>query len=218
MCQEDGSCKACEDYHIVATSGDNVGECVKAECTNGILQVDGVCQPCASCETLNEDKTACVKPTCNDRSVIDQFGKCVECEAYTAPRLWEGDQCNAYCEACAPVGRQYLLESGECDTCADYSLISDDRRECKAQECPGNQIVLVSGVCSPCPPYTLADALKRECVETKCQNTEILKDDGTCEACPEYTRPGPDMYGVPGRVCMQDTCNDSQFYDKQGVC
>jgi len=127
ICQEDGTCKECPDYFIVSTSGESQGTCVKAPCENGVLQKDGSCEVCKQCEQLNEAKTECVKPTCSKREVLSFEGKCNECEKFSGPALIDGDQCGATCQTCRASGRQYIREDGECETCPDYSRISDDR-------------------------------------------------------------------------------------------
>jgi hypothetical protein len=64
---------------------------VKAECANGVLSKEGICTPCGWCESVNEDKTKCEKPKCDNRSVLSYEGKCVECKKHTGPRLLNGE-------------------------------------------------------------------------------------------------------------------------------
>jgi len=117
---------------------------------------------------LNETKTECVKPECNNREVLDFNGKCIECDEYTGPILQDGERCGGRCEACFPTGRDILLKNGKCQECPDYYRISEDRRTCSAVPCTGNSFVTKDGFCTPCPDYTQVDDERRQCVATEC--------------------------------------------------
>lgn len=119
---------------------------------------------------------------------------------------------NTECEASEFVcsgARQWMGGDGTCKTCADFSVISADKKSCVAPDCattgaagnaPTNKTATTAdGTCvleSKCPSWTKLNAVSKKCVVTDCSaNTGDGKLwvglDGVCYAtgsCPSYSK------------------------------
>ena len=47
-----------------------------------------------------------------------------------------------------------VLANGECEVCADYSSVSEDKKKCVAAACGDGEVAQKDGSCLKCPQFT----------------------------------------------------------------
>jgi len=96
------------------------------------------CQPCRNYKLADDSKSKCVYPSCDkETQFTTKNAKCVNCEAYKTPyyKKFNSGRLSSYSKECRePLcdknARDYITETGECDTCPEYQTPSADKKSC----------------------------------------------------------------------------------------
>jgi len=107
--------------------------------------------------------------------------------------------------------REYLLVTGKCEECNDYTVPTEDGKGCK--ECNMNEIITSDGKCEVCPPPGIVTNQQRTC-QTVCASDKVLIN-GACASCPAYKHPNPTK-----TECISEQCDGlkRQYLLPTGLC
>lgn len=97
---------------------------------------------------------------------------------------------------CGPdpcLNNERLLESGECEQCAAFTKVSEDRLTCENPTChgEGREFLLPNGECKICPEFHRLGEDRQCCFRPICPiRRQTINREGYCVFC--SGRPDPD--------------------------